>query len=212
MLSHLFQAPLVAGEATRGYLHGGMLIDFVGQKSPVSRWRLVGLDLLVLLLQVLMLGITLERRAAKAGGEAVEAVEGVATEPQQDLDSEEQGVLRQDRLDPENVDGIELQDLHHSSSGRTGGDEDRERDELLAADTETGQADQHPLDHYYTGEKVVADLHIVETIQAQWQAGGVTAEGPGASAASGAQAAAVAAAAARRTFTFRLGEGIQTTS
>lgn len=203
---------MVAGEATRGYLHGGMLIDFVGQKSPVSRWRLVGLDFLVLILQILMLGITLERRAAKTGDEAVAAVEGLAMEPQQDHDSEERGILREDRQGLESPEDIELRDLRHSSSGRTGGDEDRERDELLAADTKTGQADQHPLDHYYTGEKIVANVHIVDTVRTQWQAGGVTAEGSGASAASGAQAAAVAAAAARRTFTFRLGEGIQTNS
>lgn len=127
----------------------------------------------------------------------------VATEPQQDHDSEERGMLRQDLGYTED---IELRDLHHTSSGRTGGDEDRERDELLiGADI---AAEQHPLDPYYTGEQVIANIHILNTIRAQWQATGVAAGESGASAASGVQVAAVAAATGR-TFTFRLGEEMQ---
>jgi len=164
--------------------------------------------MLVLMLQMLMLGITLERKAVRSGDEAGAAVEEVATEPRQDHDSEERGMLRQDLGYTED---IELREIHHTSSGRTGGDEDRERDELLAADTRAGQAEQHPLDPYYTGEQVIADLHILDTIRAQWQAGGVVAGESGASAASGAQAAAVAAAAGR-TLTYRLGEGIRRNS
>jgi len=178
-----------------------LLIDFVGQKSPVSRWRLVGLDILVLMLQILMLGITLERRSVRPEDEAVAVANEMATEPQQDHDSEERGILRQDL---EYTEDIELRDLHHTSSGRTGGDEDRERDELLDAGN---GAEQHPLDPYYTGEQVIANMHILDTIRAQWQAVGVSAGGSGASAASGVQGVAVAAAAGRN-LTHRLGEGI----
>lgn len=163
------------------------------------------MDILVLMLQILMLGITLERRSVKSGDEAVPAVEAVATEPRQDHDSEERGMLRQDLGYTEE---IELRDMHHASSGRTGGDEDRERDELLDPDTGAGQ---HPLDPYHTGEQVIANMHILDAIRAQWQAAGVTAGDSGASAVSGAQAAAVAAATGRNS-TYRLGEGTQTNS
>jgi len=206
-LLHLLLPPPAAGEATRGYLHGGLLIDFVGQKSPVSRWRLVALDILVLMLQILMLGITLERTSVKRGDEAVVVVvPEAATEPQQDHDLEERGILRQDLGYTED---IELRDMHHASSDRTGGDEDRERDELLIG-ADVG-AEQHPLDSYYTGEQVIANMHVWNTIRAQWQATGVAAGESGGSAASGVQVAAVAAATGR-TFTFRLGEEMQRNS
>ncbi len=158
------------------------------------------------MLQILMLGITLERTSVKRGDEAVAVVPEVAMEPQQDHDLEERGMLRQDLGYTED---IELRDLHHTSSGRTGGDEDRERDELLTA-ADVG-AEQHPLDSYYTGEHVIANMHVLNTIRAQWQATGVAADGSGASAASGVQVAAVAAATGR-TFTFRLGEEMQRNS
>lgn len=206
MLLHLIFAPPAAGEATREYLHGGLLIDFVGQASPVGRWRLLGLDLLVLGLQILVLGITLERRGIKTNdGIAVVAVE-TATETRQDHDSEERGMLRQDDSVEED---IELQDLQHLSNGRTGGDEDRERDELLLPGGGISEpGNQHSLDRFYTGESVIANFYVLDTIRAQWQTSGASAGGSDGSASSGVQAAVVAAAAGR-TLTYRLGEGIQ---
>lgn len=165
----------------------------------------MALDLLVFVLQIVMFGVTLEKRSVEAGGEGVV---GAGEEVMQDYDLEERGMLRGDL---EHEDGIELRDLQHTSAGRTGGDEDRERDELLAANTGSGQVEQHPLDSLYTGEHIVANLHVLETIRTQWRTGGVGAEPSGASATSGVQAAA-AAAAAGRTLTYRLGEGITTNS
>lgn len=155
----------------------------------------------MLILQILMLGVTLEKRALETGGVDVS---GAGLEVRQDYDSEERGMLRQDL---EEAEDIEMRDLRHTDSGRTGGDEDRERDELLAANTGSGRVEQHPLDSLYTGEHVVANLHVLEMVRRQWQSGGVGAGPSGASAASGVQAAAVAAAAGR-TLTYRLGEGI----
>ena len=204
ILFHLIFAPPAAGEATRGYLHGGLVIDFIGQTSPVGRWRLVGLDIIVLALQVLILGVTLERRGTKSTDGMVNGVAQVGTENRQDHDSEERGILRQDT---DTGDDIELQDLQHSSAGRTGGDEDRERDELISPGGTSEPYNQHALDPFYTGGHVVANLHILDTIRAQWQASGVSAEGSDAAATSGVQAATVAMAG--RTFTYRLGEGIR---
>ena len=197
-------APPAAGEATRGYLHGGLVIDFIGQASSVGKWRLVGLDILVLALQVLILGVTLERRGIKTIHEIIAGVAQVVTENRQDHDSEERGILRQDT---DSGDDIELQDLQHPSTGRTGADEDRERDELLPPDGSTEPRNRHPLDPFYTGEHVVANLHILDTIRAHWQASGVSAEGSDSAATSGVQAATVAMAG--RTITSRLGEGIR---
>ena len=200
-LLHLIFSPPAAGEATRGYLHGGMLIDFVGQQSPVGRWRLCGLDLLVLILQLAILAVILERNGLKTGEEAGENTSDPAVESRQDHDAEERGVIRRDSNGLEN---IELQDLHHPS-GRTGGDEDRERDELLQAGANYEQEAQHALDSFYTGNHVIVNIRILEVIRAQWK----TSSASSGVAASGAQAAEVDTIAGRISAFRRLREGIQ---
>ena len=174
------------------------MIDFVGQESPVSRWRLLALDVLVLALQVLILAVTLERKKLELEDRdiLVEEIEGA----RQDHDSEERGVLRRD---DNNQGDIELQNIHHTSSGRTGGDEDRERDELLESDRSTEPRDQHPLDHTMTGQAVIVNVHVLDSIRSQWH---FTAEASGEATASG---AAAVAAVAGRTLTYRLGERLQ---
>ena len=198
ILLHILFRPPAAGEATRGYLLGGLLIDFVGQDSPVSRWRLLVLDAMVLALQILILGITLERRklAVEYGENLVEEVE----EARQDHDSEERGTLRRDDTVD---DDIELQDIRHTSSGRTGGDEDRERDELLDPNGSNEPPDQHPLDPFLTGQAVIVNVHFIDTIRSQWH---FAADASGEATTSG---AAAVAAVAGRTLSFRLGDRLQ---
>ncbi|MCJ1272505.1 hypothetical protein MMC21_000291 [Puttea exsequens] len=204
LLLHLLTAPPVAGEATRGYLHGGMVIDFVGQASPVGRWRLLSEDLLVWALQIIILGITLERRGldkVEGSGADTQTREGL-NEEGQDHDAEERGVLRRG---DEDADGIEMRDLRPLPGGRTDRDADREQEGLLRADGDSGGRHKHPLDSFYTGNHVVADLHILDTIRAQWLSSAASAEIP-ASAASGTQAASVNAMAGRiLTYRFRGG-------
>lgn len=198
VLLHLLFRPPAAGEATRGYLLGGLLIDFVGQESPVSRWRLLALDALVFALQILILGATLERK--KLAVENVDVLTEEVEEARQDHDSEERGMLRRDNTVQE---GIELQDIRHTSSGRTGGDEDRERDELPESDEGTEPRDRHPLDPFLTGQAVIVNVHVIDTIRSQWH---FTTENSGEATASG---AAAVAAVAGRTLSYRLGERLQ---
>ena len=128
---HAFSPRPEAGEASRGYLHGGLLIDFVGQKGPISKARLLFLDLLALALQLAVVTAFLARQSIKsfmpdpgAPSDAAEGSDAEATSEWQDHDSEERGVLRPD---PGIFEEIELQTLH-PSAGRTGGEEDGERD------------------------------------------------------------------------------------
>lgn len=187
-------------------MHGGLLIDFVGQKSPVERWRLIGLDLSVLVLQVLVLGATLERRAIGRDSGRLGNVEEVAEVQRQDHDSEERGVLRQIGRGSSVVEDIEMQDLYGFPS-QSDSNTDRERDNLLRHPSGAESRAQHPLDAYYTGEFILANLHLLDTIRTQWHTSGVSAEGANGST-SGVQAAVVAAAAGR-TFTYRLNQGMQ---
>ena len=56
---HVFAAtPHIEG-ASHGYLHGGILADFVGE-LPASRWRMMLLDILLLSLQMIQLAINFE--------------------------------------------------------------------------------------------------------------------------------------------------------
>ena len=75
--------------------------------------------------------------------------------------------------------GFEMQELG-SPRGRTGGDEDRERDELLAHELqqEEEREERHPLDGFYTGDYMLVRLHLVDTVRAQWRADGLRATAP----------------------------------
>lgn len=184
LLLHIIFSPPAAGEATHGYLHGGILIDFVGQESPVSRIRLVVLDILTWVLQLVILALVLERRKiATSSGSRSDAEQPVPSSSpsifrRQDHDSEERGVLRP----PSGsfTENIELQPL---LSGRTGADEDHERNELLRSvppsqspndyNDEDGDPgvmtlEEHPLDRFHSGQHVLADMFLLDVVRTQW--------------------------------------------
>lgn len=147
MLFHLIFALPEATETMRGYLHGGVIIDFIGQKAPTSKIGLLLLDGLVLLLQCVMCAIWLEKdrlkkieitlRSVAAGGfpKSVPAtgppgVVGTTTTTaataadvtsRQDLDAEERGVLRDDPLGADETNDIELQPLMNERSSPSNG-------------------------------------------------------------------------------------------
>lgn len=178
LLLHILSSPPAAGEATRGYLHGGILIDFVGQESPVSRFRLVSLDMLTWILQMVILAVMLERRKIVASSNS--RSRSVPISRPQNHDSEERGIIRPPTSPTED---IELQPL---PSGRTGADEDRERNELSPRhgtlpsspndndddhdDDDPGAraVNEHPLDRFYSGQQVLADIYLMDVVRAQW--------------------------------------------
>src|SRR5215469_6401154 len=99
---HLWFPRPAAGEAARGYLHGGLLLDFVGQLGPSSKLRLVLLDIFILLLQLIALAATVKRRSMgktkpPTATRATRATSDstVATLSGQDHDAEERGLHRQ---------------------------------------------------------------------------------------------------------------------
>ena len=140
------------------------MIDFVGQSSPVSRWRLLGLDALFLALQVLMLGLTREKQKILAM--TTSEVSGTSNGAQalQDHDAEEAGLLRSDLDMGEN---IEMQAFSVSPRDHT--DEDERGQRNVAFDGAEDRDGEDSLDNHYTGEHMVANLDIFETIRTQWQ-------------------------------------------
>ncbi|KAL8950751.1 MAG: hypothetical protein Q9222_003225 [Ikaeria aurantiellina] len=162
MFFHSIYIPPTAGEAMRGYLHGGILIDFVGQKSPVPRARLIMSDLLVLSLQLVVLSVTLEKN--KLGDPLALSAEGIQSrdEGAQTHDLEEQGIRSS-----EGAEGMELRSLQLPSEAQMDGDEDRESDEQLGRSEEV--ASVHSEDVVYSGQCVIADVPIADTIRSQWK-------------------------------------------
>jgi hypothetical protein len=157
LLHQLYPAP-AAGEDTRGYLHGGLMIDFIGQQGPTSRWKLGALDTCILLLQLVMVAVHVKRRelkkklAAISAGQAMTpsepaapaATAGDAAARGQDADDEERGVLR--RTDT-------LSDI--------GVDPDEE-DALLSSSADAGQPDA--LDILTSGQCAIGEFSLIDTI------------------------------------------------
>ncbi|KAJ5372279.1 hypothetical protein N7517_004285 [Penicillium concentricum] len=184
MLLHAFLIRPEAGEETRGYLHGGLFIDFIGQ-APVSVYQLLSFDLLILLIDLIMLGLIIER--VKTNGTptpapttsntdastiaTTDATPDAEESQPQDHDAEERGILRED-------DGVETMARAHDGSDSphsSGVDEEveEERTTLLAdpADAESGSGarGEHPMDTFAAGEAVIVNVSFLGTILDQWR-------------------------------------------
>lgn len=184
ILFHAFLIRPEAGEETRGYLHGGLFIDFIGQ-TPVSVYRLLSFDLLIFLIDFIMLALIIER--VKTNGTPAPAptppnpdtatdtttdTRPDADESQpQDHDAEERGVLRQENDDETMSRAHHSSDSHHSN----GIDEEveEERTTLLAdpadAGSDSGARGEHPMDTFAAGEAVILNMSFLGTIRDQWR-------------------------------------------
>jgi hypothetical protein len=165
IILHLFSAAPAAGEATRGYLHGGFVMDFIGQRGPSSKIHLLILDALVVLLQVVHLSAYLARRRLKKE-DVSERLMAVFSQDQ-DLEDEERGVRH----------SIELQELSNVEQGHSALQEsDDSIDDLATGGSNEASAstsslpprtDGHLIDAINSGQIVLADFNIVQTFQEQ---------------------------------------------
>jgi Fungal domain of unknown function (DUF1746) len=145
-LLHLVNPNPQAGEATGFYMHGSIIIDFVGQLGPTSKWRLFYMDTLLFVLQTVMLAIGIEKRR-------VHNPEKEILRPAQDLEAEEAGVIRSENTRSgvrEGDEGIEMQELLPGSTSEEGAESD--------------DLNVHVLDEFYTGHTVLTRLNVVDTI------------------------------------------------
>lgn len=142
------------------------MIDFIGQQGPTSKWKLAALDTCILVLQLVMLSVHVKRRDLKkklaklSGGTPASSSgdggtgsrntadsaerETTNTDRENDVDSEERGVLR--RIDT-------LSD--------TGVDPDEE-DALLPSAVESGHSDA--LDMLTSGQSVIGEFTLIDTL------------------------------------------------
>lgn len=176
---HAFFIRPEAGEETRGYLHGGLFIDFVGQ-VPVSTLRLLSFDLLIFLVDIVMLALTIERvnitgtstpASSDPSPANADSSQETTVSQSQDHDAEERGVLRQE-------DGHETSPHTHDStesSPHSSIDEEaeEERTNLLAdpADIQSPIIARgcHPMDTFASGEAIIANVRLFGTLRDQWR-------------------------------------------
>ena len=162
---HLWFPGPGAGEATRGYLHGGLLLDFVGQLGPSSKLRLVLLDVFILLLQLIALAATTKRRSlGKSKPPTATGTATVSTAPAtsdsaaamssgHDHDAEERGVLRQPPS-PSGSSPLPPVDFTSDLSSRT---RPSSRTHAMA-------------DLLASGQSVIAELYVWDTLRDQHNA------------------------------------------
>ncbi|KAM3420342.1 hypothetical protein BST61_g3623 [Cercospora zeina] len=170
MLLHCFLATPSAGEATRGYMHGGLIMDFIGQRGPSSKMHLLLLDFVLLGLQIVHLSASTLRRRLRSAIETGSAV--VAVDPAagtiQTVEDEERGVRRS--AEQNRGADIEMQNLTAAGTSTvttvpTPSDEERER--LLASFTSARRTEAHIFDAFNSGQMVVADLDLGRTMKEQ---------------------------------------------
>lgn len=196
LLIHIFTSPPEGTEATRGYLHGGIVIDFVGYKGPASKARLVGIDLLLVGLQVVMMGLVVRRRgmeiiSRRNGGDGGGGDYGVGSSAQQ-WQGQQGRPRRRPRRRARDTDEEERGDVSLSSS-ETEEEEEQERDDLQPTASSSAytsaradyytttnasvplqpllphQLQDHPLDTFHSGQYIIANIHLGETLRKEWK-------------------------------------------
>lgn len=167
MLIHLFAALPVGPEYHRGYQHGGLIIDFVGQKPPTSRTYYVLADLVLLALQCFMLAIHTEREKLRLALKTFRpmrpdpAAELALGRTLEDLDAEEQGVRGGLAVEGEDEQGdIELRPIRSST-----GDTNSSRSGLDPSDSVDEPSRSHLNDLYDSGNAILGEYHVFNAMR-----------------------------------------------
>lgn len=170
IICHLFMSLPTGTEASRGYLHGGILIDFIGQTPPKSRLFLLALDAGILVLQCLMLAVHSQREALR---ETVKPHRGFDFLPElrrqmraQARDEEERARRREEAQDEATGDGndIEMGVVEAEGPGNEEGQE--ERNLLLGNEPPSTSATRKQLGEIYSsGNAVLGEFHLLQTMR-----------------------------------------------
>ncbi|BFZ63585.1 hypothetical protein YB2330_004716 [Saitoella coloradoensis] len=74
-IDHIISGGPEGAEGMGGYLHGGVVINFVGEMGSASRWKLCALDLLILGIQCVMLSLVTMRHYPSSAAPAPQTIE-----------------------------------------------------------------------------------------------------------------------------------------
>ncbi|CAN9253721.1 unnamed protein product [Alternaria alternata] len=168
-LLHLTYPAPSAGEDTRGYLHGGLMIDFIGQQGPTSRWKLGALDMCILFLQLVMVSVHVKRRELKkklaklsAGGGAPSTTTTTTTTTTNTRTTSDSAAVNDNAARDQDADDEERGVLHRTDTlSDLGIDPDNEEDALLPS-SESGHMDAVEL--LSSGQCVIGDFTLIDTL------------------------------------------------
>ena len=175
VLVHLLASLPVGKEYHRGYQHGGMIIDFIGQKPPTYRAYYLLADLLVFLLQCLMLTIHTEREKLRLLLKTFKPLNparapDVADAPRtiEDLDAEEQGIRSTDQPFEDEANGaIEMTPVRSSRESRRASR--RSRRDSASRFSDSLQSGNAILDEYHVVNCIRVATTSVESAAADLQ-------------------------------------------
>lgn len=167
VLHMLYPAPS-AGEDTRGYLHGGLMIDFIGQQGPTSKWKLGGLDLCILVLQMIMVSAHVKRRDLKkqltqlTSGEAPSDSAPSTAVSDHAGESTASAATRENTARGQDADDEERGVLHRTDTMSDIGADPEEENSLLQSASESGHVDA--LDILTSGQCIILSAGVIDTI------------------------------------------------
>jgi hypothetical protein len=165
ILLHTFLTAPEASEAARGYLHGGLLVDFIGELGPISKFKLFLLDILTTCLQLFVLAAVLEKRdLVRKITNRVDRATGVTVIDQGQVEDVGQGHNAEERgLFPS--DGTPSQGLEMKTLGS-----DEGRQPVLGSSplSQRLSRDEHHLDQFRTGQYLLANLDILDIVRRPW--------------------------------------------
>lgn len=171
ILVHLFAAVPQGPDYHRGYQHGGMIIDFVGQKPPAYKIYYLLADLFLLGLQSFMLAVHTEREKLRLSLKTFRplitdaALEVATARTIEDLDAEEQGIRSSGPSVAEaagRAESIELQPLRMSPS--RGGRRERSESEMRTSSGDDISRSRLS-DILSSGNAMLGDYHILHCMR-----------------------------------------------
>ncbi|KAI6249546.1 DSC E3 ubiquitin ligase complex subunit 4 [Erysiphe necator] len=170
MLLHIFTARSEASEAMRGYLHGGVIIDLIGQKGPTSKVHLILLDILLLVLQCFMLSVRVEEDRLQTILTVLSRSSSKMADLTliQDYDAEERGIIRDEIVAGNN---LELEQIAGPSSSNSHDQEisNMEIESESESTSQLTQEDDEALELFWSGMASVCDFHILHNLKKQWR-------------------------------------------
>ncbi|PFH60062.1 hypothetical protein XA68_11511 [Ophiocordyceps unilateralis] len=168
IISHLVSPLPVGPDYHRGYQHGGLIVDFVGQKPPAYRLYYCLTDLVILAIQCLMLAVHTERENLRAALQTFNPVLPVAEQPttvsREELDAEERGVaINTSVIISDDSSGFELQPMRRSR------DEAAQRSDDTAPLLPVASGGSSPVtplsDVMASGNAIIGQYHVLQSLR-----------------------------------------------
>lgn len=172
LLVHIFTPVPTGPEYHRGYQHGGVIIDFVGQKPPQYRLYYVLLDFFLLALQLLIYTVQHEREQLrkKLGLFKIPAQPQqvlLAGRTLQELDQEERGEAGLDET--EDIELREMPGASRDDNAVTSRDDNtgppRGDGSSSRRSSEDGPSASHLADMMISGNAIIGEFRVIHSIR-----------------------------------------------